>query len=136
LVILSLFSHIDGQDQPTYSSVCAHSSFVAFYDGSDHCVQKKKVSCSSTYRANELYRDRSIIDYLNNKIRKNDAICVNMLRLTKGPFIHFCDLIRKCGLLQDTVYMCVEQQVAMFLHTIGHNLKNRKLPNSKCNGCH
>jgi hypothetical protein len=70
-------------------------------------------------------RDRSRIDYLNNKIWKNDVICVNMLRLNKCSFFHFCDLIRECGLLQDTVHMCVEQQVAMFLHTIGHNVKNR-----------
>jgi hypothetical protein len=70
-------------------------------------------------------RDRSRIDYLNNKIWKNDIICINMLRLTKGSFIHFCDLIRERGLLQDTVHMCVELQVAMFLHIIGHNVKNR-----------
>jgi hypothetical protein len=68
--------------------------------------------------------DRSRIAYLNNKIRKNDVICVNMLRLTKGSFIQFCDLIRERGLLQHTVHMGVEQQVAMFLHIIGHNVKN------------
>jgi hypothetical protein len=38
-------------------------------------------------------RDRSRIDYLNNKIWKSDVICVNMLRLNKVSFIHFCDLI-------------------------------------------
>jgi hypothetical protein len=70
-------------------------------------------------------RDRSRIDYLNNKIWKNDVICVNMLRLNKVSFIHFCDLIRQRGLLQDTIHMCVEQQVTMFLHIIGHNVKNR-----------
>jgi hypothetical protein len=70
-------------------------------------------------------RDRSRIDYLNNKIWKNGVICVNMLRLNKGTFIRFCDLIRERGLLQDIVHMCVEQQVAIFLHTIGHNVKNR-----------
>jgi hypothetical protein len=35
-------------------------------------------------------RNMSRIDYLNNKIWKNDVICVNMLRLTKGSFIRFC----------------------------------------------
>lgn len=28
-------------------------------------------------------------------------------------------------MLQDTVHMCIEQQVAMFLNTVGHNLRNR-----------
>jgi hypothetical protein len=27
--------------------------------------------------------------------------------------------------LEDTIHMCVEQQVAMFLHIIGHNIRNR-----------
>jgi hypothetical protein len=71
-------------------------------------------------------RDRSRNNYINNKIWKNDVIYVNMLRLNKCSFIHFYDLIQECGLLQDIIHMCVEQ-VAMFLHTIGHNVKNRVL---------
>jgi hypothetical protein len=47
-----------------------------------------------------------------------------MLRVTRASFFHFCDLIRECGLLEDSIHMCVEQQVAMFLHTIGHNIRN------------
>nr|AAM23241.1 Putative transposase [Oryza sativa Japonica Group]AAM47612.1 Putative transposase [Oryza sativa Japonica Group]ABB46678.2 transposon protein, putative, CACTA, En/Spm sub-class [Oryza sativa Japonica Group] len=26
---------------------------------------------------------------------------------------------------EDTIHMCIEEQVAMFLHTVGHNLRNR-----------
>jgi hypothetical protein len=69
-------------------------------------------------------RDRSRIDYLSNKIWKNDVICVNMFRLTRASFFHFCDLIRKRGLLEDSIHMYVGQQVAIFLHTIWHNVKN------------
>jgi hypothetical protein len=70
-------------------------------------------------------RDRSRIDYLNNKILKNDIICVNMLRVTRASFFCFFDLIRERGLLENSIHMCVEQQFAMFLHTIGHNVRNR-----------
>ena len=70
-------------------------------------------------------RDRIRLDYLNNKIWKSDVTCVNMLRLNRASFFCFCALFRDRGLLQDTVHMCVEQQVAMFLHTIGHNVRNR-----------
>ena len=70
-------------------------------------------------------RDRTRIDYLNNKIWKNDTTCVNMLRLRTESFFHFCQLFRDRGLLEDTIHMCVEQQVAMFLNTVGHNLRNR-----------
>jgi hypothetical protein len=54
-------------------------------------------------------QDRSRIDYLNNKIWKNDVIYVNMLRVTRVSFFHFCDLIRERGLLEDSIHMCVEQ---------------------------
>jgi hypothetical protein len=70
-------------------------------------------------------RDRMRIEYLNNKIWKNDVTCVNMIRLNKECFFRFCTLFRDRGLLQDTIHMCVEQQVAMFLNTVGHNLRNR-----------
>jgi hypothetical protein len=70
-------------------------------------------------------RDRMRNEYLNNKIWKNDVTSVNMLRLKKSSFFRFCKLIRNRGLLQDTIHMCVEQQVAMFLNTVGHNLRNR-----------
>ncbi|XP_040381130.1 uncharacterized protein LOC107304789 [Oryza brachyantha] len=70
-------------------------------------------------------RDRKRFDYLNDKIWKNDTICVNMLRLRRAPFFRFCKLFRDGGLLVDTIHMSVEEQVAMFLHTIGHNVRNR-----------
>lgn len=69
-------------------------------------------------------RDRMRLEYLNNKIWKDDTTCVNMLRLNRAKFFRFSNLFRDCGLLQDTVHMCVEQQVAMFLNTVGHNLRN------------
>jgi hypothetical protein len=70
-------------------------------------------------------KDRSRIDYLNNKIWKNGVICVNMLRVTRASFFHFCDLLWERGLLENSIHKCVEQQVSMFLHTIGHNVMNR-----------
>jgi hypothetical protein len=64
-------------------------------------------------------RDRKRMEYLDDKIWKSDVTCVNMLRLNRSSFFRFCKLIRNHGLLQDTIHMCVEQQIAMFLHTIG-----------------
>jgi hypothetical protein len=60
-------------------------------------------------------RDRSRIDYLNNKIWNNVVICVNILRVTRASFFHFCDTIWERGLLGNSIHMCVEQHVAMFL---------------------
>ena len=70
-------------------------------------------------------RDRIRLEYLNTKIWRDDTTYVNMLRLNRACFFRFCNLFRDRGLLQDTIHMCVEQQVAMFLNTVGHNLRNR-----------
>src|SRR6266542_1580017 len=70
-------------------------------------------------------RDRIRIEYLNEKIWKNDTTCINMLRLDRPCFFRFCKVFRDRGLLEDTIHMCIEQQVEMFLNTVGHNLRNR-----------
>lgn len=70
-------------------------------------------------------RDRIRIEYLNTKIWRDDTTCINMIRMKRGCFFHLTKHFRERGLLQDTIHMCVEQQVAMFLNTIGHNLRNR-----------
>ena len=70
-------------------------------------------------------RDRVRMEYLNGKIWKNDTTCINMLRLSRDRFFRFCKVFRDRGLLEDTIHLCVEQQVAMFLNTVGHNLRNR-----------
>ncbi|XP_044385890.1 protein ALP1-like [Triticum aestivum] len=64
-------------------------------------------------------------DYFDNKIWKNDTTCVNMLRLRREPFFRFCQLFRDRNLLNDIIHLTVEQQLAMFLHTVGHNIRNR-----------
>jgi hypothetical protein len=35
-----------------------------------------------------------------------------------------CDTLKQRSLLSDSIHCCVEEQVAMFLHTIGHNERN------------
>ena len=51
----------------------------------------------------------------------NDIECVNMLRMRRAPFFKLCQLLRERNLLTDSLHSCVEEQVAMFLHIIGHN---------------
>jgi hypothetical protein len=48
-----------------------------------------------------------------------------MLRLNRSKFFRFCNFFRERGFLKDTCHLCVEQQVGMFLNTVGHNLRNR-----------
>ena len=72
-------------------------------------------------------RDRIRQEYPNNKIWKDDTTCLNMLRLNRDKYFWFCKLFRDRGLLKDTIHLCVEQQVGMFLNTVGHNLRNMLL---------
>ena len=51
-------------------------------------------------------RDRKRIEYLNDKIWRNDTTCVNMLRMNKARFFRFCQLFRDHALLEDTVHVC------------------------------
>jgi hypothetical protein len=55
----------------------------------------------------------------------NDIECVDMLRMRRAPFFRLCNLLRIRNLLSDTLHSSVEEQVAMFLHIIGHNQRFR-----------
>jgi hypothetical protein len=63
-------------------------------------------------------------DYLSSIYHKDDTSCLRMLRLRRAPFFLLCDTLKQRSLLSDSIHCCVEEQVAMFLHTIGHNERN------------
>ena len=50
-----------------------------------------------------------------------DVEFIAMLRMSRAPFFALCDLFRQRGLVLDTINSSVEEQVAMFLHVVGHN---------------
>ncbi|XP_044347875.1 uncharacterized protein [Triticum aestivum] len=85
-------------------------------------LQRKKESIS--YGPIEA-RDKKRIAFLNNQIYKDDITCQTTLRLTRASFFGLCQVLRERSLLRDTVHICIEEQVAMFLITVGHNLRNR-----------
>uniref|UniRef100_A0A453GBV2 DUF8040 domain-containing protein n=1 Tax=Aegilops tauschii subsp. strangulata TaxID=200361 RepID=A0A453GBV2_AEGTS len=56
-----------------------------------------------------------------------EVACYDQLRLTKRNFHDLCTMLReRCG-LRDSVYVAVEEKVAMFLLVVGHGLKMRLL---------
>ncbi|CAN0881594.1 Protein ALP1-like, partial [Linum grandiflorum] len=63
--------------------------------------------------------------FLLHATRTTDVNCINMLRVKYRVFWKLCDLLRDSGGLKRTKNMEVDEMVAMFLVTIGHNLKNR-----------
>lgn len=70
-------------------------------------------------------RNKDRIKYMNDKILKDDETCTHMIRLKRASFFQLCQVLRERSLLCDTINVSVEEQLAMFLHTVGHNAKNR-----------
>jgi hypothetical protein len=53
-----------------------------------------------------------------------------MLRMRKAPFYELVKRFREGGLLQDSIHTCVEEQVDIFLHVVGHNQRFRVMHNT------
>ena len=57
----------------------------------------------------------------------SEVTCYDELCLTKRNFHDLCIMLReRCG-LRDSVYIAVEEKVAMFLLVVGHGIKMRVL---------
>jgi hypothetical protein len=70
-------------------------------------------------------RDQQRMANLNYIYNSDDLHCVNLLRMRRAPFFQLCDLFRARDLVKDTINATVEEQVAMFLHVVGHNERFR-----------
>jgi hypothetical protein len=57
--------------------------------------------------------------------QSNDAECLSMIRMTRAPFFALCNLFRERGLVPKRAGCTIEEQVAMFLHIVGHNQRFR-----------
>ncbi|XP_015689038.1 protein ALP1-like isoform X1 [Oryza brachyantha] len=64
---------------------------------------------------------------LNNVIGVSDKECIFYLRMDRRCFRMVCSLVREIGGLRDTRNMKLEEMVAMFLHILGHDEKNRAI---------
>ena len=70
-------------------------------------------------------RDQQRINNLRYIYESNDVHCVNLLRMRRTPFFQLCDLFRTRILVTDSIHASIEEQVAMFLHVVGHNERFR-----------
>ncbi|KAL6661145.1 hypothetical protein ACP70R_000529 [Stipagrostis hirtigluma subsp. patula] len=72
-----------------------------------------------------LERDRVRAEQLRFIYHSDDVQCVELLRMKRAPFFQLCDLFRSRQLLRDSIHTSIEEQVAMFLLVVGHNLRFR-----------
>lgn len=86
------------------------------------------VGASSIPREPYVNHDVERKNYVNDIINGPD--CRKLLRMNKTSFYKLVDLCKEKDLLHDTRNCKVEEQMAEFLHTIAHNLKNRVINNN------
>ncbi|XP_058084530.1 uncharacterized protein LOC131232310 [Magnolia sinica] len=63
--------------------------------------------------------------FINSIIRATDRDCVTQLRMSREAFFLLCSQLREKTLLCDSRNVSLEEQVVIFLHTVGHNVRNR-----------
>lgn len=56
-----------------------------------------------------------------------EANCVSELRMQKAIFHKLCGHFISRGLLVDTLHVTIEEQIAMFMHIVGHKWSNRSV---------
>jgi hypothetical protein len=47
--------------------------------------------------------------------------------MTRTTFFHLSTILRQKGIIGDSCDITLEEKLVMFLHTLGHNLRNRKI---------
>ena len=72
-------------------------------------------------------RRRAVCPFFKRIIYSNDTDCHDQIRMTRGAFFKLANILRERGTIKDTINMKLEEQLVMFLHTLGHNLRNRKI---------
>ncbi|KAK9285990.1 hypothetical protein L1049_025193 [Liquidambar formosana] len=80
-------------------------------------------------RQPQVNRDDVRIKYLNGLIRENNIATHNLLRMNQNAFFKLCIALKTKG-LRNTSNVDVEEQVAMFLYILGHNLRLRVIANN------
>ncbi|KAJ9552182.1 hypothetical protein OSB04_016227, partial [Centaurea solstitialis] len=62
-------------------------------------------------------------------VYESDVTSIVNIRMNIDAFSTLCDMLENRGGLKNSKNMLVDEQVAMFLHTLAHNAKNRVLVN-------
>jgi hypothetical protein len=75
---------------------------------------------------NEQHRMRT----LDMIYHSTDTKCISMIRMKRAPFFELVRTFRERSLVTNRDGVSVEEQVAMFLHVVGHNQRFRVVHHS------
>jgi hypothetical protein len=63
--------------------------------------------------------------YMNSILYRGDQHCVSQIRMRPIAFYELCKILAHNNLLKETIHMSIREQVLIFTHTIGHNVRFR-----------
>lgn len=63
--------------------------------------------------------------FVNDVLKGPNESCMDNFRMDKHVFYKLCDMLRNRGLLRHTNRIKIEEQLAIFMFIIGHNLRTR-----------
>ena len=70
-------------------------------------------------------RDFERESYINSILCSEDRHCINQIRMKPISFFELCKIFSENNLVRETINMSIKEQVVIFLHTIGHNVRFR-----------
>ena len=72
-------------------------------------------------------RRRDVIPFYKCIIHSNETNCHDQIRMSRRAFFFLAKILRTNRSIKDTLNILLEEQLVMFLHTLGHNLRNCKI---------
>ena len=63
--------------------------------------------------------------YMNDILCIGDMHCLHHIRMSPIAFYALCKILSENYLLQETIHLSIKEQVLIFLHTIGHDVRFR-----------
>lgn len=63
--------------------------------------------------------------FVDDVLNGDNERCVESFRMDKQVFYKLCDILQTKGLLRHTSRIKIEEQLAIFMFIIGHNLRTR-----------
>ncbi|XP_040963950.1 uncharacterized protein [Gossypium hirsutum] len=70
-------------------------------------------------------RDYERENYINSILYSGDQHCIDIIRMRPIAFFNLCDILSTNNLLQSSKSVDIREQVVIFLHIIGHNVRFR-----------
>lgn len=80
-----------------------------------------------TYFSKKPCRDSELSghDYIFEVLKGHEIRCYESFRMKKSVFRKLCDVLKEKEWLENSRYVTVEEQVAMFLYVLSHNQRHR-----------